>query len=135
MKIARVVMVLSMLCLSSLLLAQKVEPPSVTIDAVPGYSSSPQDVVFSNTGDSEITLTISISGPFSIPTNKCGRGVKPGTHCNVYVVYTPEAIETDTGTLGFTFNGQTVSVPLTGNGVSTIPTRFSHLSMAVAITV
>jgi len=31
-------------------------------------------------------------------------------------------IETDTGILGFTFNGQTISVALTGNGVSIIPT-------------
>jgi hypothetical protein len=128
MKLARFVMVLSMLFLTSLLLAQKVDPTSLTLVAVPGYSSSPQGVAFTNTGDSEITLTISITGPFSIPTNKCGRGVKPGTHCNLDVVYTPQGIGTDTGTLGFTFNGQTVSVALTGNGVSIIPTSFSHVS-------
>jgi hypothetical protein len=75
-----------------------------------------------------ITLTISITGPFSIPTNKCGRGVRPGTHCNVYVVYTPEAVETAYGALAFTFDSQTVSVSLTGNGVSIIPTSFTHVS-------
>ena len=121
-------MAVAMLFATSLLLAQKVNPTSLTLAAVPGYSSSPQDVAFSNTGDSELTLTISISGPFSIPTNQCGRGVKPGTHCNVYVVYTPQEIESDTGTLGFTFDGQTVSVALAGNGVSIIPTKFTHLS-------
>lgn len=120
MKVARFVMVV--LFLTSLLQAQVVKPTSLTLVAVPGYSSSPQTVAFFNTGDTELALTISITGPFSIPTNKCGGGVKPGVHCNVYVIYTPTGIETDTGTLGFTFNGQTVSVALTGDGVSIIPT-------------
>lgn len=116
-----------MLFLASLLLAQTVVPTNLTILAVPGYSSSPQGIVFTNTGGSEITLTISITGPFSIPTNRCGRGVKPGTHCNLYVQYTPKGIETDSGTLTFAFDGQTVSVPLTGEGVSSVPTGFSHV--------
>jgi hypothetical protein len=40
----------------------------------------------------------------------------------VYVTYTPEAIETDTGALTFAFGNQNASVALTGNGVSAIPT-------------
>ncbi len=109
------------------LLAQKVNPTSLTFVAVPGYSSSPQMVAFTNTGDTQIPpLTISITGPFSIPQNTCGKGVKPSTHCNVYVVYNPTGIETDTGTLGITFNGQTIQIPLTGDGVSSIPTSFKH---------
>jgi hypothetical protein len=59
---------------------------------------------------------------FAIPENRCTNGVKPGTHCNVYVTYTPLGIETDNGTLMFAFNGQTLSVPLTGEGVQSIPT-------------
>ena len=127
MKRARFAMVLSMLFLTSMLLAQTVNPIAVAVDAVPGYTSSPQNVAFKNTGASEITFTISISGPFSISKNECANGVKPGTHCNVFVIYTPPGIGTDTGTLGFTFDGQTVSVALTGNGVSIIPTSFTHV--------
>jgi len=91
--------------------------------AVPGYTSPYQDVRFYNTGGSELTLTISVSGSmFAAPENWCTNGVKPGTHCNVYVTYTPLGIETDNGSLLFAFNDQTVSVPLTGEGVQSIPT-------------
>jgi hypothetical protein len=38
------------------------------------------------------------------------------------VSYTPPGIETDNGSLLFAFNDQTVSVPLTGEGVQSIPT-------------
>lgn len=122
--------VIGMLFAALLLQAQEVGPTSLTLVAVPGYTSSPQSVFFKNTGDSQITLTVSITGPFAIPTNSCGRGVKPGTHCNVYVTYKPVAIETDTGTLTFSFNGQTVSVPLTGDGVSVVPTSTKGFSLS-----
>jgi len=108
------------------------------ITAVPDYSSSPQNVDFINTGHEAITVAVSISGsPFAIYENRCANGLKPGTHCNVYVIYTPQAIETDTGTLGFAFNGNTVTVPLTGNAVSIIPTqfvRFSHSGPTIHFT-
>ena len=124
----RLSIAVAILFAASFLLAQKVEPTNLTFVAVPGYSSSPQGLAFTNLGDSEIALTISITGPFSIPTNKCGGGVKPRVHCNIYVAYTPQGMETDTGNLSFIFNEQTVSVALTGNGVSIIPTSFTHYS-------
>jgi len=100
------------------------KPSSVTVMAVPGYTSPPQDVRFVNTGDTELTPTISIdnSDTFAIANNRCLNGVKPGTHCDVYIAYTPDGIETDSGTLVFAFNGQSMSVPLTGEGVQSIPT-------------
>jgi hypothetical protein len=107
---------------ASLLHAQEVKPASVTIQAVPGQTSPQQKVVFTNTGDSDLTLTISITGPFSIPENKCGHPVKPLLHCDVWVNYSPQEIGTDTGTLAFTFNDQTVSVPLNGNALDLLVT-------------
>lgn len=102
---------------------QVVKPSSVTVMAVPGYTSPYQDVRFYNTGSSELALTISVSGSvFATPENRCTNGVKPGTHCDVYVTYTPLGIETDNGSLLFAFGDQTVSVPLTGDGVQSIPT-------------
>lgn len=117
-----VVAMVILISVACLLQAQTVKPTSLTIDAVPGYTSPPQDVKFYNTGSTELTLTVSITGPFAIPKNRCGRGVKPQTHCDVWVTYTPLALGTDTGALTFTFNDQTVSVPLMGFGVGSITT-------------
>ena len=120
-------LVLTML-LTTALAAQKVNPLSLSFAAIPGYSSSPQGLAFTNQSTAELALAVAISGPFSISKNQCGHGVKPGTHCNVYVVYAPQGLEYDTGALDFTFDGQTVSIPLTGEGVSIVPTKFTHVS-------
>jgi hypothetical protein len=104
-----------------------VSPTSVNFGQVLVGQTSPQKrVSLKNTGESELTISnISISGHFAIPVNHCGSGVRPGTHCDVYVTYTPVALETDTGTLTFTDNAsnspQTVS--LTGTGATTVPTK------------
>ena len=97
-------------------------PTSVNFgQEVVGQTSSPQSVSLKNTGESELTFSdISISGHFSITVNYCENGVKPQTHCNVYVTFTPQAIGTETGTLTFVDNAsnspQTVS--LTGTGTN-----------------
>jgi hypothetical protein len=89
-------------------------------DVLVAQTSKQVNVSFTNTGNSDLDLTISISGPFAIPVNHCGRGVKVGTHCNVDVTYTPEAVETDTGTLAFNFGEGTAAVSLTGTGVTSL---------------
>ncbi len=86
-----------------------------------GQTSSPQLVSLKNTGDSQLTISnFSISEDFAISTNDCEKGVKPGTHCNVYVTFTPPGVGAYTGTLTFTDNAsnspQTIS--LSGTGVS-----------------
>ena len=78
-------------------------------------TSPPQVVSLKNTGDSELTFSnISTSGDFAITTNYCENGVKAGTHCNVYVAFTPSGPGTETGTLTFLDNAsnspQTVSL-------------------------
>jgi hypothetical protein len=99
-----------------------VSPTSMNFgQKVVGQTSSPQSVSLTNTGESELTFSdISISGHFSITVNYCENGVKPQTHCNVYVTFTPQAIGTETGTLTFVDNAsnspQTVS--LTGTGTN-----------------
>jgi hypothetical protein len=111
----------AMLLLNISVSAQKVSPSSVNFgDVLVGQTSPQKNVSFTNTGDSELELTVSISGPFAIPVNHCGRGVKVGTHCDVDVTYTPEAAETDTGTLTFNYGQGTVSVSLTGTGVTSL---------------
>jgi hypothetical protein len=99
-----------------------VSPTSLNFgQEVVGQSSSPQNVSLKNTGGAELTFSdISISGDFSITANYCLNGVKPQTHCNVYVTFTPQATGTQTGTLTFVDNAsnspQTVS--LTGTGTN-----------------
>jgi hypothetical protein len=118
------VVAMLLLCLS--ISAQEVSPTNVNFgDVVVGQTSRQVNVTFTNTGNSDLELTITISGPFAIPVNHCGRGVKVGTHCNVDVTYTPNAEETDAGTLLFNYGQGTVDVPLTGTGVATLtyPTK------------
>lgn len=108
---------------ASLLPAQALKPASLAFNAIPGDTSPRQKVQFTNTGVGDLTLTISITGPFAIPKNECGHPVKQNLHCDLWITYSPQALESDSGTLTFTFNDQSVSVPLTGNGVNLLPTR------------
>jgi hypothetical protein len=106
----------------SLLQAQALKPASLTIYALPNSTSPQQRIQFSNTGSSELTLTISAGGPFAIPKNDCKHPLKAFGHCYVWVTYSPTAYGTDDGMLTFAFNDQSVSVALTGEGVHLIPT-------------
>ncbi len=113
--------------------SQAVDPNSINFGGVPvGYTSKAINVSFKNTGNASLTVTESITGPFAMPVNKCGRGVKPGTHCNVDVTYIPAGLETDTGSLTFNYTdgaGQgSVSVSLSGYGNNGYPTE-SHLKI------
>ncbi len=83
-----------------------VSPTTVNFgDVQVGQTSPQQRITLKNTGNAELKITdISISGNFALPVNKCASGVKPGTHCNVYVTFTPHAVGTETGTLTFTDN-------------------------------
>ncbi len=90
-----------------------------------GQTSTPERISLTNTGDSELKITnVSISGDFSIPKNYCGEGILPGTHCDIYVTFTPPAVGTLTGKVIFTDNASNSphSVTLTGVGLTTSPT-------------
>ena len=82
-----------------------VSPTTMNFRGAVGQTSPSQLVSLKNTGDSELTVSnISISGDFAISKNQCANGVKPGTHCNVYVTFTPPGPGTETGTLTFVDN-------------------------------
>jgi hypothetical protein len=114
-----------------------VSPTTVNFGQVlVGQTSPPQKISLKNTGDSELIVSsISISGYFALPTNHCATGVKPGTHCDVYVTFSPHALETETGTLTFMDNAsnnpQTVS--LTGVGSNTAPTMTKVTASAKSV--
>ena len=94
-----------------------VSPTTLNFRGAVGQTSPPQLVSLKNTGDSELIVSnISISGNFAIATNHCANGVKPGTHCNVDVTFTPPGPGTETGTLTFVDNASNSpqNVSLTG---------------------
>ena len=104
-----------------------VSPTTVNFGQVlVGQTSPQQRVRLKNTGTSELIVSsISISGYFALPVNHCAAGVKPGTHCDVFVTFTPHALETETGTLTFVDNASNTpqTVSLTGVGANTVPTK------------
>jgi hypothetical protein len=103
-----------------------VSPTSLDFGQVLLDQTSPQRRVrLANTGDSELTVSnISITGPFELPVNHCANGVKPGTHCDVYVTVTPPSLGPQAGTLTFTDNASNSpqKVSLTGVGATTVST-------------
>jgi FG-GAP-like repeat/Abnormal spindle-like microcephaly-assoc'd, ASPM-SPD-2-Hydin/FG-GAP repeat len=89
-------------------------------DVVVGDTSTQHRISLKNPGTSKITISkISLSKDFALAVNYCDKGVKPGTHCDVYVTFSPGGRGTHTGTLTFVDNAanspQTVS--LTGVGL------------------
>lgn len=101
--------------------AQPVASATMSVDygtAAVGTTSPPANVALINSGNEQLTVSkFSINDPeFSIQTNFCTQGVKPGTICNVYVVFTPASAGSHTGSLTFVTNGGSPMVTLTGIG-------------------
>jgi hypothetical protein len=97
-----------------------------------GTKSTAKTVVLANTGTGHMNVTgVSVTGDFAIHSNYCTSGVKPGTHCNVWIVFNPRAAGTRTGRLSFSTNapGSPHVVPLSGTGsnarASVSPTTIS----------
>jgi hypothetical protein len=99
------------------------KPATLTFGPQPlNTTSPPQRISLSNHTAFPINVTgVTTQGDFAISTNKCQNGVKPGTHCDVFVTYTPTGRGTKprTGTLTFVdnaFNG-----PQTAGLAGTVP--------------
>lgn len=89
--------------------------PATTV----GTTSSALPVNLKNTGTTTVTFgTQGVTGPFKISWSGCTTTLSPGANCNIYVVYKPTAVGTQTGTL--TINDSDPSSPqivsLTGTG-------------------
>jgi hypothetical protein len=96
-----------------------VTPRSVSFgDQLVGTSSASSDISVGNFGDTNLTVTISITGDFS-QTNTCTAPVPGGQKCDINVVFKPTALGNRTGTLTISASGQTTQViQLTGNGTA-----------------
>jgi hypothetical protein len=117
------VLTIAMLFAASSALGQGTNPKSLSFEAVPPNISPAENLAFFNDGAIQLTVSVSVSGPFTITENRCGNGVKPGTHCNLFFTYTPQAVrETDNGALTINYGGGITTVPLIGRGVASIST-------------
>jgi uncharacterized repeat protein (TIGR03803 family) len=100
--------------------AAVVKPTSLTFGPQPLNTTSPaKRISLFNTSSIPITVTsVNVQGDFAISVNTCENGVRPDTHCDVYVTYTPTGTGTAprTGTITFVdtaFNSPQ-SAPLSG---------------------
>jgi hypothetical protein len=86
---------------------------------VSASTSAPENITFTNDGESALTLTsIVASGPFA-ETNTCGSSVNSGQNCTISVTFTPTAAGTANGALTVTDNGPNSphALALTGTGL------------------
>jgi hypothetical protein len=106
------------------LLAQDVNPGALGFEAVPPNTSPEKTMIFINVGTTPLTVAVSLTGPqFAIAENRCANGVKPNTHCNVYLTYTPLSVGArDKGTLSINYGVGVATVALSGQGVASIQT-------------
>jgi hypothetical protein len=90
------------------------------------FSATMRDPLFNGSAPG-IVSSVQTTGDFQIQTNYCMNGVKPGTHCDVYVTFSPTALGTRTGTLLFNDNaqGSPQTVALSGTGTTTTTTSLS----------
>jgi len=77
-----------------------------------------KDIAFTNNTDQKVSVSVTATSPFMITTNRCLKGAKAHSHCNVYVEYTSTALRQDSGTLTFNYGSGSIVVTLEGTGVS-----------------
>jgi len=103
--------------------AFSLSPTSVSFGSVNiGTTSAKSNVWVTSTGTTGLSVSsITVSGPFTLstdcsPTSTWNGVMAPGTHCNVYVVFTPVTSGSVTGTLTVTAAGTSKTVALSGAG-------------------
>lgn len=85
-----------------------------------GTTSAAQGVQLSNTGNTALSISqITTSGNFAASQN-CGSSLVVGGNCAVNVTFTPEAINTNTGTLTVATGAGSQTVSLSGIGQQAI---------------
>jgi len=86
-----------------------------------GTPSAAKAVRVKNTSNIEmIVSSIGITGDFVISKNRCNNGIRPGTHCNIYVQFQPAQLGNRIGSLRVNDNatGSPQLTALSGNGVT-----------------
>ena len=94
-------------------------PPSLSFSTVLlNTASTPQSVVISNAGTTNLSFsTISATGDFS-QTNNCVSPLAPSASCTANVTFTPTATGTRTGSLTVATPNGNASAGLSGTGIT-----------------
>jgi archaellum component FlaF (FlaF/FlaG flagellin family) len=117
-------------------------PTSLTFpNQIVGTTSSPQNVVLTNTGGAVLDITsIVASGDFA-ETNSCGATLASGASCTLAVTFTPTASGPRAGAVTVSDNapGSPQTLPLNGTGVAApvvtlSPTNLTFSGQAVGTT-
>lgn len=94
-------------------------PPSLTFPDQPvGTTSSPMNVLLTNTGTAALNISsVTTTGDFA-QTNDCGAVVGPGASCTISVTFTPSQVGPASGSvvLSDDASGSPQLVGLSGNG-------------------
>ena len=104
-----------------------------------GTTSAPQQITVTNSGDQDLTrIAVSASTGFTV-SNQCGATLQGHAACALLVSFAPIAVGPISGTLTFTDEFGTQSIPLTGTGllppgVSASPVAVSFGAIAVGST-
>jgi len=100
-------------------------PTSLTFPSTPlGSTSAAQTVTVTSTGSIALPITSTFGGAdpgdFQVSGGTCGSSVPAGNSCTITVTFSPQAINTRTGTLQISgsFAGSPLTVALTGSGTS-----------------
>jgi hypothetical protein len=94
-------------------------PESLAFSAVAGTPSAPQTITVTNEGNAPangLSMTNTNSAEFSVTGNTCGKKLDPGATCQLSVAYAPAAAGFDVAWLAFSFNGGSLTIPLSGTG-------------------
>jgi YVTN family beta-propeller protein len=91
------------------------------------FSAALRDSLFNEGSVQGIVSSVQTTGDFQMKTNYCANGVKPATHCDVYIVFSPTDLGTRTGTLSYYDNapGSPQIVNLSGVGTTTTSTSLT----------
>jgi probable HAF family extracellular repeat protein len=92
-------------------------------------TSASKRISLLNKGEARMTIReFLITGDFQIQTNYCMNGVQPGTHCDLYITFTPTLAGPRGGTLTFVGNAWNSPQSASLSGVGTVTTTTSLIS-------
>jgi Bacterial Ig-like domain (group 3)/FG-GAP-like repeat/Abnormal spindle-like microcephaly-assoc'd, ASPM-SPD-2-Hydin/FG-GAP repeat len=101
-----------------------ISPTSLAFGNQPVNTTSASKLMaLSNKGNYQMTVSqFLITGDFQIVANSCLKGVKPGTHCNLSITFTPTQAGARGGTLTFVDNATNSPQTMSLTGVGTAAT-------------
>lgn len=111
-------------------------PPSLAFGLVEvGSTATALPVTLTNSGAAATSISsITVTAPFTLPSDSCGTSLGANSACNVEVGFKPAQSGAYTGTLTFVDGAGTQSVQLTGTGAAPPTDTLSSTSLSFPAT-